>query len=236
MPRRNSPAAGAAKAPAGIVGLDESVIKKDIGDDTSSLGHLQLQQQRQTLYYLRLIEHEMPKLVAYRKPFVSPSPSTPLVVRSISYGGEEHPAMVKRVIVAPVSRLPLKSSAAIHKFKLLAGPRWTPQPPPNAGIDHNEAGGEHGYIKISCEDFPKPAMNLKWASDALDRLIAEANDAQDTFADVPLDTRHLEAKTRKARKGDHVYGRKGVRPTLRDFPKEWLPAPKTTSSNSPSAS
>lgn len=32
-------------------------------DDTSSLGHLMLRQQRQTLHYLRLIEHEMPKLV-----------------------------------------------------------------------------------------------------------------------------------------------------------------------------
>ena len=33
------------------------------GDDASSAGHLMLREQRQTLYYLRLIEHEMPKLV-----------------------------------------------------------------------------------------------------------------------------------------------------------------------------
>jgi len=33
------------------------------GDDTSSAGHLMLIDQRQTLHYLRLIEHEMPKLV-----------------------------------------------------------------------------------------------------------------------------------------------------------------------------
>lgn len=32
-------------------------------DDTASAGHLMLRQQRQVLYYLRLIEHEMPKLV-----------------------------------------------------------------------------------------------------------------------------------------------------------------------------
>lgn len=32
-------------------------------DDTSSLGHLMLRDQRQTLHYLRLIEHQMPKLV-----------------------------------------------------------------------------------------------------------------------------------------------------------------------------
>lgn len=32
-------------------------------DDTTAAGHIWLQQQRQTLQYLRLIEHEMPKLV-----------------------------------------------------------------------------------------------------------------------------------------------------------------------------
>jgi small subunit ribosomal protein S35 len=35
-------------------------------DDTSSLGHLMLREQRKLLYYLRLIEHEMPKLVGER--------------------------------------------------------------------------------------------------------------------------------------------------------------------------
>lgn len=36
---------------------------QQIGDDTSAAGHMVLQQQRKLLYYLRLIEHEMPKLV-----------------------------------------------------------------------------------------------------------------------------------------------------------------------------
>ncbi len=34
---------------------------------------------------------------------------------------------------------------------------------------------EHGYIKISCEDFPEPGMNLKWISDVFDRLIEQAH-------------------------------------------------------------
>lgn len=83
--------------------------------------------------------------------------------------------MLKRTIVAPVAKLPLKNDAAIHKFKLLAGVRWSLEPPRDAGIGPDESGREHGYIKISCEDFPRPGMNLKWASDALDRLITEAN-------------------------------------------------------------
>lgn len=83
--------------------------------------------------------------------------------------------MLKRTIVAPVARLSLKNDAAKHKFKLIAGARWTPEPPRDSGIGASEDSGSHGYVKISCEDFPQPAMNLKWASDALDRLIAEAN-------------------------------------------------------------
>ena len=78
------------------------------------------------------------------------------------------------MIVASVDQLPLKDATAVHKFKLLAGPRWTPNPPADAGVSGLRTW-DNGFIKISCEDFPKPAMNLKWASDALDRLITEAN-------------------------------------------------------------
>ncbi|EPQ60567.1 hypothetical protein GLOTRDRAFT_52863 [Gloeophyllum trabeum ATCC 11539] len=205
-----------------------------IPNDTSSAGHILLQQQRQTLYYMRLIEHEMPKLVAFRKPF-NPPPleATPLVVRSISYGGEEHPASVKRSIVVPVSKLPLKNDIAIHKMKLLAGVRWSPEPPRDAGISPSENAGDHGYIKISCEDFPKPAMNLKWVSDTLDRLIDEANN-NERFADIPLDTRHLDAKAQKTNKGGRG-AQKGRHPSIRDFPQEWLPSPRQIQSAPPQA-
>lgn len=114
-------------------------------------------------------------LTAFRKPFVPPTKDTPLVMRSISYGGEEHPATVKRVIVTPVAHLPLKDNAARHNLKLIAGSRWTPHPPRDSGIGTGEDGSEHGYVKVSCEDFPRPAMNLKWASDLIDRLVVEAN-------------------------------------------------------------
>lgn len=82
---------------------------------------------------------------------------------------------VKRVIAVPVAHLPLIDDTARHSLKLIAGSRWTPDPPQDSGIGSNEPGGEHGYVKIACEDFQRPAMNLKWASDALDRLIEEAN-------------------------------------------------------------
>lgn len=92
----------------------------------------------------------------------------------------------KRVVTVPVSQLPLAGPAAQHKFKLLAGARWTPEPPKDAGLGKNESLGEHGYFKISCEDFPKAAMNLKWISDTIDRLIAEANDVRTTLITVIL--------------------------------------------------
>ena len=43
--------------------------------------------------------------------------------------------------------------------------------------------------------------------------------------DVPQDTRHLVAKVRKAKLGDHRSGHIFHRPSIKDFPKEWLPEP-----------
>ncbi|KAG6862394.1 hypothetical protein C0995_011834 [Termitomyces sp. Mi166 len=191
-------------------------------DDTTSAGHLMLREQRRVLYYLRLIEHEMPKLVAYRKPYIPPTSETPLVVRSLDYAGEEHPATAKRVVVVAVDQLPLRGASAIHKLKLLAGPRWTPNPPTDAGVQKDASWG-NGYVKISCENFATPAMNLKWASDTLDRLILEANRNPGTFKDVPVDLRHVRSKIEKAKRGDHLRGRLLNRPSIADFPKAWLP-------------
>jgi hypothetical protein len=81
---------------------------------------------------------------------------------------------VKRALTVAVSQLPLKDKRAVHKFCLLAGVRWAPTPPKDSGIKLGE-NAEHGYVKISCEDFPEPAMNLKWVSDRLEDLINEAN-------------------------------------------------------------
>lgn len=177
---------------------------------------------------------------AFRKPFDPPTSETSLIVRSMHYQGEYHPAAVKQVIVVPVDFLPLENEKAIHKFKLIAGPRWTPQPPKDAGVSGLDDWG-NGYFKISCEDFPKAAQNLKWASDKLDKLVAVANvrsppffsfhmfnnaglqDASDTFDDMPLDLRHVVSKIRKGKKGDHLGGRAFHRPSILDFPKEWLP-------------
>jgi small subunit ribosomal protein S35 len=112
--------------------------------------------------------------VAYRKPYIPPSRATPVIVRTTEYIGEEHPIENKRVIVVPVDDLPLRDDDAIHKLKLLAGQRWSIRPPRDAGVSPAQGWG-NGFIKIACDRFPKPAMNLKWACDTLDKLLEEAN-------------------------------------------------------------
>jgi small subunit ribosomal protein S35 len=50
-------------ARANDVPFDLTDLEPAEDDDTTVGGHLMLRQQRQLLYHLRLIEHEMPKLV-----------------------------------------------------------------------------------------------------------------------------------------------------------------------------
>lgn len=47
----------------GYDSLEDECLDDDGSLDTSSAGHIRLQQQRRVLYYWRLIEHEMPNLV-----------------------------------------------------------------------------------------------------------------------------------------------------------------------------
>jgi len=211
--------------------FDEDTLTPQEEEDTNegtSAGHTYLGQQRQVLQYMRLIEHDMPKLVQYRIPFTPPSTERPLIVRTIDYCGEEHPASAKRVVVSPVSQLPLRTPDAVHNIKLLAGARWSPETPRDSGVGLGEKVDEHGYIKISCEDFPEPGMNLKWISDVFDRLIEQAHKSGKRFASVPVDTRHVEARKRKAKKGEQDLG---ARISLKDFPREWLPAEPAGTAN-----
>jgi len=85
------------------------------------------------------------------------------------------PVLRKRVLVAPVSKLPLNDSKAVHNFKIIAGVHWTIDPPKDGGVGKDEPKDDHGYVKISSESFPEPNQNLKWVNDVLDRMIHEAN-------------------------------------------------------------
>ncbi|KWU46479.1 hypothetical protein RHOSPDRAFT_15122 [Rhodotorula sp. JG-1b] len=193
---------------------------------------LKMEKQRQLLHYLRLEQMQFKDLVAFRKPFTPPSAREVVQVRHQHYQGEDHPAARKVVLTVPVASLPLKTPAAVHKLQLLAGARWEP-PVPEAlrlksykGKERSlapEGKEDQGTLKIACELFPASRMNEKWCSDTLDKLLAEANNAKDTFADVPLDLRQARAKLLKSRKL-----RRNI--SLAQFPKEWLPAQAPTAS------
>lgn len=75
------------------------------------------------------------------------------------------------------------------KLKKLCGTRYNP---------------ELELVKMSCESYDSPAQNKRYLAELIDKLVVEAKDSKDTFADVPLDTRHHKVQ-QKAR-----------------FPKEWL--------------
>lgn len=57
--RDNKETSRARQVPFNLMDLEPSETE----DDTTVAGHLMLRQQRQLLYHMRLIEHEMPKLV-----------------------------------------------------------------------------------------------------------------------------------------------------------------------------
>lgn len=103
-----------------------------------------------------------------------PTSARPLIVRSVDHLGENNPLQNKKTMVVAVDDLPLKDDMAKKRFVLLAGPRWTPSPPADAGISKSADWGT-GFIKIACEDYPQPAMNLKWISDTVDKLVEKAN-------------------------------------------------------------
>ncbi|GAA5931309.1 mitochondrial 37S ribosomal protein mS35 RSM24 [Sporobolomyces koalae] len=171
---------------------------------------LKMEKQRKILHYLRLEQLQFKDLVAFRQPFQPPPSSTHFVqVRHQHYQGESHPASRKVTISVPVSQLELASNPKqLHKFKLLAGPRFTP----SLSTQH---GDREGTFKLSCELFPSERMNEKWCSDTLDKLVAEACNSKESFEDVPLDLRGIKKRLGKNRKLKKTLG-------LKDFPQEWL--------------
>ncbi|KAG1046738.1 hypothetical protein G6F43_010790 [Rhizopus delemar] len=155
-------------------------------DDQTTLGHNLFDNIRQVRQYLRKTEFELPKLNVYAKPFEAPSSDQILKFKTHTYLGEGHPVERKVVLSVKVDDLKLNDTEK-HKFLLLSGPRYN--------VDTQE-------LVMSSERFPKRQQNKKFLIDNLNKLIKEAKDTKDTFADVPLNL--PKPKTRL------------------EFPKEWL--------------
>ncbi|SJX65954.1 related to RSM24-mitochondrial ribosomal protein of the small subunit [Sporisorium reilianum f. sp. reilianum] len=182
-------------------------------DDVPTLGHAILARKREMLQLMRTVEFEIPKLANFRQNYSPPKASQYLQFRFQHYQGENHPASRKVVLNVDVDALvkagALKDAKSKHKLLLLAGSRFHPR-----GAAPKRDQGE---IKISCELFPNERQNMKWCSDTLDALVKEANVRTKEVDDLPLDSRSSLVRQDKKR---HYL--RADRPTLRDFPKQWL--------------
>jgi small subunit ribosomal protein S35 len=98
---------------------------------------------------------------------------------------ENDPVSLKSVLLVPVSSLPLKTPDAIHRFKVLAGARYTLGRPGRQEMVNSDANdgfnagnqdiGREGWIKMSEARFETKRMNRKGLSDTLERLVEAAN-------------------------------------------------------------
>lgn len=175
-----------------------------------------------------------------RKPFQPPSTDRCLrftttidLVTPTDASPRETAHTHKSVVNFPISRLPLNDAAAVHRFKLLAGPRWIPSK--SAVLQHEgkeqDADEEHGRFKMSQDSFGEVRLNRQWLMDTIQRLVKEANVSpsmpccstnrqlihlsQSTTSpiaqqELPLDLRHVYARLRKKRdskRGEHVWAR-----------------------------
>ncbi|OCL07135.1 hypothetical protein AOQ84DRAFT_295677 [Glonium stellatum] len=180
----------------GFFGEGEEELGPDddyYGDDITALGHGELEQHRELREYARLAAWELPLLSKLTKPFEPPNKNMPLRFRYTTYMGEEHSAANKVVVEFCASDMPDLTPQQKDKLIKLAGPRYNPST---------------DIVKMSCEIFETQAQNKRFLGDTIYRLLKEARDERDTFADVPFDFRHHKAKAQY------------------EFPKEWLLTPE----------
>lgn len=95
--------------------------------------------------------------------------------------GEAHPAAKKVVVQFCTHDLRSLTEPQRIKFIKLVGVRYNP---------------DTDVVKMSCEKFEEPAQNKRYLGDLVERLIKEAQNEEDMFADVPLDFRHHKPKKR----------------------------------------
>jgi small subunit ribosomal protein S35 len=113
------------------------------------------------------------------KPFEYPGDDQVLRFRYTTYFGEEHPAASKVVVEWSPEDITKLTQVQKNKLIKLAGVRYNP---------------ETKVIKMSCESFETQAQNKRYLGDLVEVLIKEAQDAKDTFEDIPFDFRHHKPK------------------------------------------
>jgi small subunit ribosomal protein S35 len=109
--------------------------------------------------------------------------------------GEKHPGENRVVGTFKTADLDL-TDAQRHKLRVLARNRYNPTT---------------DEVKIGTSRFTEQAQNKRYIGEVIRDLIKASKEGEDTFSDIPLDTRHIEPKTRR---------NKSIYPQY-EFPKEW---------------
>jgi small subunit ribosomal protein S35 len=163
---------------------DEFGLSADNDDDydeshITTVAESQLEVHREVREYMRIAAWDMPLLGSFARKFELPSLTTPLRFRYTTYMGESHPAQKKVVVEFCVKDVPGLSQQHQDKLIKLVGVRYNP---------------DKDVVRMSCEKFPEAAQNKRYLGDLVAKLVAEAKDEVETFADVPFDFRHHKPK------------------------------------------
>lgn len=163
---------------------DEFGLSEDADDDydennITTVAESQLELHREVREYMRIAAWDMPLLGKFAKEFKKPSLDQPLRFRYTTYMGESHPAQKKVVVEFCIKDLPGLSQQQQDKLVKLVGVRYNP---------------DTDVVRMSCEKFEEAAQNKRYLGDLVGKLVTEAKDETDTFADVPFDFRHHKAK------------------------------------------
>lgn len=181
--------------------FSQSLNVKDVGvyqfDDPTSLGWMRLEKVREAQELYRKLEMDREilqgrslalkdaitsnqPLSAQAKMFNPPTTAQSVRIRSsIDLSYPSSLAHRKSVLVAPVGSLPLKGAEAVQRFKLIAGPRWTPGYPGRAEQTTVQGSEDkEGWIKIAEERFPDARTNRWNVGQMLEKLVEAANVGQ----------------------------------------------------------
>lgn len=128
----------------------------------------------------RVSAYEMPLLAKFRQEYKQPSPSeNPIKLTYHSDFSNESNSMNRKVVLScDIKDLKL-SKEQEKKFKLLSG---------------NKFNYHSNTFKLKSNQLPEASQNARLLVDTFNKLLKEAKDMKDDFADIPLDTRHMKAK------------------------------------------
>lgn len=144
-------------------------------------------ERRRVENYVRTCAYEMPLLAKLRKPYApSSNAESPLKLKYFTDFTNKTDAACNRKVVLTVALADLNlTPAQQHKFKVLLG---------------NKMNLESNVFRIKSSAHLEAPQNARDVVSKFQRLLAEVMDPEkDTFADVPLDRRHMRDELRKTK-------------------------------------